>query len=56
MGELLRFWMAKNLAELAFEGIILAILTVVFLVWLLVIVIKNKRDKKRKEESDVNSD
>lgn len=50
MGELFRFWIAKNLAELAFAGIILAILTAVFLVRLLVIVINNKRDKKRKEE------
>lgn len=52
MIELLRFWMAKNLADLAFAGIIFSILTVIFLVWLLVIVIKNKRDKKRKEESE----
>ncbi len=52
MIELLRFWMAKNLAELIFAGIIFAILTVIFLVWVLVIVIKNKRDKKRKEESE----
>ena len=50
MIELLRFWMVKNLAELIFVGIIFAILTAAFLIWLLVIVIKNKRDKKRKEE------
>lgn len=52
MGELFRFWIVKNLSELAFAGIFLAIFAVVFLVCLLIIVVKDKRDKERKQKEE----